>query len=412
MQDLSATLERIFQTESRRVLASLIRALGDFDLAEDALQDAFSAAAKDWPAGGVPDNPVAWLISAGRFRAIDRIRREARFREMQPELLARIDEIEAHNSEVAANEIEDDRLRLIFTCCHPAIDPMVQAPLTLREVCGLSTEEIADAFLVAPATMAQRIVRGKAKIRRAAIPYVIPPIEDLPERLDAVLTVIYLVFNEGYSASAGSRLTRVELSSEAIRLCRLVLDLLPDSEVMGLLALMLLHESRRESRVDERGDLVLLEDQDRTNWNQEFIREGQTLVRQSLASRRFGAYTIQAAISAVHAEAKIAAETDWQQIAALYDVLLRIESSPVVELNRAVALAMRDGPEAGLEIIDHILGRGDLQDYYLAHSARGELLRRSGRTREAREAFEQAEPLTKQDSERRFLKKRLEALPD
>ena len=411
VQEITGTIDELFRTDSRRVLATLIRTLGDFDLAEDAMQEAFAAAAKDWQLKGIPKDPVAWLISAGRFRAIDLIRRDAKFRELQPRLISRIEEVASHNAEVAAHEIEDDQLRLIFTCCHPAIDPMVQVPLTLREICGLSTEEIADAFLTAPATMAQRIVRGKAKIRKAGIPYVVPSRDDLPERLNAVLSVIYLVFNEGYSASTGSKLTRVELSSEAIRLGRLLLELFPDPEVMGLLALMLLHEARRDARVDESGDIVLLEDQDRETWNFQFIEEGQRLVQQSLASRRIGVYTLQAAISAVHSEAKVASDTDWQQIVALYDVLFRIEPSPVVELNRAVAVAMRDGPEAGLEIIDGILGRGDLINYYLTHSARGELLRRKGDTKEARRAFEQAVTLAKQDSERRFLTKQLNSLP-
>lgn len=410
MQDVSATIDELFRSESRRVLATLIRALGDFDLAEDAMQEAFATASADWESNGIPSDPVAWLISAGRYRAIDLIRREARFRELQPGIVSRVEEIASRNTEVAGREIEDDQLRLIFTCCHPAIDPKIQVPLTLREVCGLSTEEIADAFLTAPATMAQRIVRGKAKIRSAGIPYVIPSRDELPDRIDAVLSVIYLVFNEGYSASTGSQLTRVELSSEAIRLGRLLLKLLPDSEVMGLLALMLLHESRRDARVDQNGDIVLLEHQDRSTWNDQFIEEGQRLVQQSLASRRIGVYTLQAAISAVHAAAKVASETDWQQIVALYDVLFRIDDSPVVELNRAVAVAMRDTPTTGLQLINGILDRGDLTDYHLAHSARGELLRRSGDWAEAKVAFERAFELAKQDSERRFLAKRLNSL--
>ncbi len=412
MTNINETIDRVYRTDSRRVLASLIRALGDFELAEDAMQEAFTAASKDWESKGIPGDPVAWLISAGRFRSIDLIRKDAKFRELQPDLIARIEEVASRNAQVAELEIEDDQLRLIFTCCHPAMDRMVQVPLTLREVCGLSTEEIAGAFLTAPATMAQRIVRGKAKIRRAGIPYIVPSRDDLPERLDAVLSVIYLVYNEGYSASSGSQLTRVELSSEAIRLGRLLLELLPDPEVMGLLALMLLHESRRDARVDEHGDIVLLEDQDRGSWNHQFIEEGQRLVQQSLATRRIGAYTLQAAISAVHSEAKVAAKTDWQQIVALYDVLFRIEPSPIVALNRAVAVAMRDGPEAGLEIIDGVLSNGDLADYYLAHSARGELLRRQGEAMEARRAFERALTLAKQDSERRFLTKRLDSIPE
>ena len=405
MQDVSATIDELFRSESRRVLATLIRALGDFDLAEDAMQEAFASASADWESNGIPSDPVAWLISAGRYRAIDLIRREARFQELQPGIVSRVEKIASRNTAFAEREIEDDQLRLIFTCCHPAIDPKVQVPLTLREVCGLSTEAIADAFLTAPATMAQRIVRGKAKIRNAAIPYVIPSREELPDRIDAVLSVIYLVFNEGYSASTGSQLTRVELSSEAIRLGRFLLKLLPDSEVMGLLALMLLHESRRDARVDENGDIVLLEHQNRSTWIDQFIEEGQQLVQQSLASRRIGVYTLQAAISAVHAAAKVASETDWQQIVALYDVLFQIDDSPVVELNRAVAVAMRDTPATGLQLINGILDRGDLTDYHLAHSARGELLRRSGDLAEAKVAFARAFELAKQDSERRFLAK-------
>lgn len=410
MQDISTTIDELFRSESRRVLATLIRTLGDFDLAEDSMQEAFAAASADWESSGIPDDPVAWLISAGRFRAIDLIRREARFRELRPRIVSRVHDIASRNTVVAGREIEDDQLRLIFTCCHPAIDPKVQVPLTLREVFGLSTEEIAGAFLTAPTTMAQRIVRGKAKIRSAGIPYVIPSRDELPDRIDAVLSVIYLVFNEGYSASTGSQLTRVELSSEAIRLGRLLLKLLPDPEVRGLLALMLLHESRRDARVDETGDIVLLEQQARSTWNDRFIEEGQRLVQQSLASRRIGVYTLQAAISAVHADAKVASETDWQQIVAQYDVLFRIDASPVVELNRAVAVAMRDTPTAGLQLINGILDRGDLTDYYLAHSARGELLRRSGDLPEAKVAFERAFELAKQDSERRFLVKSLKSL--
>ncbi|QDT00782.1 RNA polymerase sigma factor [Adhaeretor mobilis] len=410
MQDFSAIINELFRSESRRVLATLIRALGDFNLAEDAMQEAFAAASADWESNGIPDDPVAWLISAGRFRAIDLIRREAQFRELLPGIVSRVEEITSRNMVVAGREIEDDQLRLIFTCCHPAIDPRIQVPLTLREVCGLSTEEIADAFLTAPATMAQRIVRGKAKIRSAGIPYVIPSRDELPDRIDAVLSVIYLVYNEGYSASMGSQLLRVELSSEAIRLGRLLVKLLPDPEVMGLLALMLLHESRRDARVDKTGDIVLLEQQDRSTWNYQFIEEGQRLVQQSLASRRIGAYTLQAAISAVHADATVASETDWHQIVALYDVLFQIDTSPVVELNRAVAVAMRDTPTAGLQLINGILDRGELTDYYLTHSARGELLRRSGDLVGAKVAFERAFELAKQDSERRFLAKRLKSL--
>lgn len=402
-------VESLYRSNSRQVFATLVRLLGDFDLAEEATHDAFAAALQQWPQQGLPANPTSWLISAGRFRALDTIRRRLRLQDLQPELARRLDEIEAANHSVSEQEIEDDRLRLIFICCHPAIDPQVRVPLTLREVCGLTTEEIARAFLTKPSTMAQRIVRGKAKIRDARIPYVIPAATDLPSRLDPVLAVIYLVFNEGYSASRGDSMTRVDLSDEAIRLARLVLELVPDPEVMGLLALMLLHESRRAARSDAAGDIVLLEHQDRELWNRELIAEGRRLVEQSLRSRRFGVYTIQAAISAVHASATLASETDWTQIVALYDVLLRAESSPVVELNRAVAVAMRDGFESGLAIIDAILGRGDLQDYYLAHSARGEFLRRLGQRPAAKIAFEKALSLADQEPEQRFLQQKIEA---
>lgn len=403
----SVDLENLYRNESRRVFATLVRLLGDFDLAEEATHEAFALAMLQWPEQGVPANPVSWLVSAGRFKAIDSMRRQTRFKVLEPELTRRFAEIESTNQAVSEHEIEDDRLRLIFTCCHPAIDPKVQVPLTLREVCGLTTEEIASAFLMSPATMAQRIVRGKAKIRDARIPYAIPSLSDLPTRLDPVLSVIYLVFNEGYSASSGDSLTRVDLSEEAIRLARLLVELLPDPEAMGLLALMLLHESRRVARSSDVGDVVLLEEQDRSLWNKDLIVEGRHLVEHSLRSRRFGFYTIQAAISAVHAEAKLANETDWTQIVALYDVLLRADSSPVVELNRAVAIAMRDDIASGLVIIDTILSRGDLQEYYLAHSARGEFLRRLGKRDQARLAFERALSLAKQEPEKRFLRKRL-----
>ena len=403
-------IERLYREESRRILASLIRILGDFDLAEDALQEAFAAAAERWKTEGVPDDAVSWLISAGKFRAIDNIRRQSRLKDLEPQLAARIEAINARNAETSDQEIEDDRLRLIFTCCHPAIDPKVQVPLTLREVCGLSTEEIARAFFTSTTTMAQRIVRGKVKIRDAGIPYVVPSLGELPGRLDAVLAVAYLVFNEGYSASTGDSLVRVDLSEEAIRLSRLLMELLPDPEVMGLLALMLLHESRRAARTSSDGEIVLLEDQDRGQWNKELIAEGQSLVERALASRRFGFYTLQAAISAVHADASTAEETDWNQIVALYSVLTQVEASPVMELNRAVAIAMRDGPLAGLEIIDAIFARGELTNYHLAHSARGELLRRSGIDDEATAAFEKALVLAKQEPERRFLQKRLKSV--
>ena len=408
----SADFESLYRNQSRRVFATLVRLLGDFDLAEEATHEAFASAMQQWPEQGVPANPISWLVSAGRFKAIDTMRRQTRFKALEPELARRFAEIESTNQAVSEHEIEDDRLRLIFTCCHPAIDPKVQVSLTLREVCGLTTEEIASAFLMSPATMAQRIVRGKAKIRDARIPYAIPSLSDLPTRLDPVLSVIYLVFNEGYSASSGNSLTRVDLSDEAIRLARLLVELLPDPEAMGLLALMLLHESRRVARLSDVGDIVLLEEQDRSLWNKEFIAEGRRLVEYSLRSRRFGFYTIQAAISAVHAEAKLPSETDWTQIVALYDVLLRADSSPIVELNRAVAIAMRDDIASGLAIIDTILSRGDLQEYYLAYSARGEFLRRLGRRDQARLAFERALSLAKQEPEKRFLRKKLSDLDD
>lgn len=403
-------IEAIFRDASRQVFASLARALRDLDLAEDAMQEAFAAATKQWPHEGIPENPVAWLITAGRRKAVDAIRRREKLSDIRSDVAQRLKQVAQTNASRAATEIEDDRLRLIFTCCHPAIDLKVQVPLTLREVCGLTTDEIARAFLTTPATMAQRIVRGKAKIRDAAIPFVIPDIADLPERLDAVLSVIYLIFNEGYSASSGDSVTRGDLSSEAIRLCRLVLELLADAEVMGLLALMLLHESRRETRQTSDGDIVLLEEQDRSRWDQNLIGEGRQLVERSLASRRFGFYTIQAAISAVHADAATASATDWNQIVSLYDLLLRIAPSAVIELNRGVALAMRDGPAAGLTIIEAILDRGDLVDYSLAHAARGELLRRVGRTSEAIQAVETALALTEQTAEQRFLAKKLRDL--
>jgi RNA polymerase sigma-70 factor (ECF subfamily) len=401
-------ISTVYERESRRVYATLVRLLGNFDLAEEALHEAFAAAIEEWECKGIPQNPRAWLVSTGRFKAIDLIRRQARFNDLQLELARRADEVQDANQALAEQDVEDDRLRLIFTCCHPAIDPKVQVPLTLREVCGLTTEEIARAFLTSPSTMAQRIVRGKAKIRDAKIPYAVPVLAELPERLDAVLSVIYLVFNEGYSASSGDELTRTDLSDEAIRLARLVLQLLPNPEGMGLLALMLLHESRRTARLSPQGDIVLLEDQDRSLWNRELIAEGKELVRRSLASRRFGVYTIQAAISAVHADAPTAADTDWEQIVALYDVLLQAQPSPVVELNRAVAVAMRDGPQVGLATIESILARGDLVEYHLAHAARADLLRRLGRTADARQAYQQALFLAKQEPERRFLEKRLQ----
>src|SRR5213083_71515 len=405
-------VDAVYRSDSRRVLATLIRQLGDFDLAEEALHDAFTAAVERWPRDGVPANPRAWLVSAGRFKAIDAMRRRARFDASLEEIARRFD---VETSDPAARDeesVEDDRLRLIFTCCHPALPPDAQIALTLREVCGLTTEEIARAFLTGPPTVAQRIVRAKAKIRDARIPYEVPVRGDLPGRLDTVLHVIYLVFNEGYSASAGSSLTRPDLSGEAIRLGRLLLDLLAEPEALGLLALMLLHESRRAARTSPAGELVMLGDQDRSLWTRELIAEGSALVQRALLSRRFGPYTLQAAIAAVHAEASDAAATDWAQIVGLYDVLAGADPSPVVELNRAAAVAMRDGPLAGLTLIDAILARGDLADYYLAHSARADLCRRLGRTTEARASYERALRLTQQEPERRFLERRLGELPD
>jgi RNA polymerase sigma-70 factor (ECF subfamily) len=377
-------------------------------LAEEAMHEAFSVALGTWDTQGIPANPTAWLISTGRFKAIDSLRRKKRFAEFENDLQSQIDELDEHHQSLSQQDIEDDQLRMIFTCCHPAIDPQIQIPLTLREVCGLSTEEIASAFLVSPSTMAQRIVRGKNKIQQAKIPFVIPELSELPERLDAVLSVIYLVFNEGYSASSGDALLRAELSKEAIRLARLVQALLPDAEVMGLLALMLLHESRRQARTDLEGNIILLDEQDRSLWNQTYIAEGRILVQQALATRRFGAYTIQAAIAAVHAQSQ--GDTDWEQIIALYSVLLQVEPSPVIELNRAVAIAMRDGPQAGLNIIDRLVARGELQDYHKLHSTRGELLTRLGQISLAIAAFEQALVLVKQMPEQRFLQQKLAQL--
>ena len=399
----------VYLSDSRRVLATLIRLLGDFDAAEEALHDAFRAALEQWPRDGVPANPRAWLVSTARFKAIDRLRRNARF-----DALDEVGESDVAVVDAAAwadeEALEDDRLRLIFTCCHPALAPDAQVALTLREVCGLTTEAIAHAFLTPAPTLAQRIVRAKAKIRDARIPYQVPTPAELPERLDAVLRVVYLVFNEGYAASSGESLTRHDLSAEAIRVGRLIVDLLPEPEAQGLLALMLLHESRRPARTSSAGELILLEDQDRSLWDRELIAEGTRLVEQALASPRFGPYCIQAAISAVHADAATAADTDWNEIVGLYDVLLRADPTPVIELNRAVAVAMRDGPGAGLELIDAILDRGDLQDYRLAHAARAELCRRLGRTEDARTSFERALALARQAPERRFLERRLDEL--
>jgi RNA polymerase sigma-70 factor (ECF subfamily) len=402
-------VEAIYRAESRRVFATLIRLLHDFDIAEEALHDAFRAALEQWPRDGVPDNPRAWLVSAGRFKAIDGIRRRSRFDALD-DVAEQVESLAEETPEWESDTVQDDRLRLIFTCCHPALSPDAQVALTLREVCGLTTEEIAHAFLTPAPTLAQRIVRAKAKIRDAHIPYQVPTPADLPERLDAVLRVIYLVFNEGYAASSGDSLIRHDLSGEAIRLGRLLVELLSEPEARGLLALMLLHESRRAARTSAGGDLILLEDQDRSLWNREQIAEGISLVERALASRRFGPYSLQAAISAVHAEAPNAGATDWAQIVGLYDVLLRVEPSPVVELNRAVAVAMRDGPAAGLPLIDAILARGDLSDYRLAHAARADLCRRLGRTAEAQTSYERALALTRQEPERRFIEWRLAEL--
>jgi RNA polymerase sigma-70 factor (ECF subfamily) len=410
-QPISETVDAVYRAESRRVLATLIRLLGDFDLAEEALHDAFRAAIEQWPREGLPGNPRAWLVSTGRFKAIDGLRRRARFDSYGTldELVERFD-VESEESANMDTSVEDDRLRLVFTCCHPALSPDAQVALTLREVCGLTTEEIARAFLTPAPTLAQRIVRAKAKIRDARIPYEVPGHKELPDRLDSVLRVIYLVFNEGYSASSGVSLTRHDFSSEAIRLGRLLIELLPEPEAMGLLALMLLHESRRIARTSPAGEIVLLEDQDRSTWNREQIAEGVALTERALSSRRFGPYTLQAAIAAVHAEAPDASWTDWAQIVGLYDVLMRANPSPVVELNRAVAVAMRDGPLAGLALIDEILSRGELSDYHLAHSARADLCRRLNRSEEARASYERALDLTRQEPERRFLERRLREL--
>ncbi|MGC2162533.1 MAG: RNA polymerase sigma factor [Silvibacterium sp.] len=421
-EDLSRTIETLYRSESGRILATLVRLLGDLDLAEEAMHEAFATALDRWPQDGIPDKPRPWLISTARFKAIDGIRRRARFdgaqRDLTLYLEAQINEArinEAPQEAPQEEEIEDDRLRLIFTCCHPALPPEAQVALTLREVCGLTTEEIARAFLVTPATLAQRIVRAKTKIRETPIPYEVPTPQELPERLDAVLQVIYLVFNEGYSAAAGAEVTRAELTGEAIRLGRLLTELQPEPEVpkpeiMGLLSLMLLQESRRAARTSPTGKLILLENQDRTLWNREQIAEGVAWMEKALKSRHFGSYTLQAAIAAVHAEAESAAVTDWRQIVALYNQLVQMQPSPVVYLNRAVAIAMRDGPEAGLTHIDAVLEHGELAHYYLAHSARADMYRRLGRTAEARSSYEKALSLTQQEPERQFLQERIRHL--
>ena len=410
-ESIRELLDSLYRVDSRRILATLIRLLGDFDLAEEAMHEAFAAAVDTWPTSGVPGNPRPWLISTARFKAIDTLRRRARFDASQDELVryleARGSSADESNEE---DSLEDDRLRLIFTCCHPSLPPEARVALTLREVCGLTTEEIAKAFLTTPRTLAQRIVRAKARIRETQIPYEVPTPEQLPERLGAVLQVVYLVFNEGYSAAAGAEVTRAELTGEAIRLGRLLAELRPEPEVIGLLSLMLLQESRHAARTSPTGELILLENQDRSLWNREQIAEGVALLEKALQSRRFGSYTLQAAIAAVHAEAESPAATDWRQVVALYNQLVRIQPSPVVHLNRAVAIAMRDGPEAGLAQIDAILEHGELTNYYLAHSARAEMYRRLGRTAEARSSYEKALALTQQEPERQFLQERIRQL--
>ncbi len=408
--DFRAQLEAIYRAERGRVLATLIRLLGDFDRAEDAMQDAFNAALKRWPVEGLPQNPRAWLISAGRFKAIDTMRRRVRFDAVQEDIAQSVHGHEAPPAVDANDELPDDRLKLVFTCCHPALAPDASAALTLREVCGLTTEEIARAFLTSAPTIAQRIVRAKAKIRDERIPYQVPSGTELPVRMNAVLAVIYLLFNEGYAASSGASLTRAELSDEAIRLGRIIVELQPEPEALGLLGLMLLHESRRATRVDAAGELVLLEQQDRSRWNQTLIREGITLAERALATRRFGPFTLQAAIAAVHAEARTADATDWKQICALYAALLSMQPSPVIELNRAAAVAMHEGPSAGLALIDALLARGELRRYHLAHAARADLCRRLGRSEDARAAYEEALTLTSSEPERRYLEKRLREL--
>ena len=406
-EEIRETVAAVYRGESRAVLATLIRLLGDFELAEEALHEAFRAALEQWPRDGVPDRPRAWLVSAGRFKAIDQLRRQARFEPLEIER----HDVAAEEAESAALEgVPDDRLRLIFTCCHPALAVDAQVALTLREVCGLATEEIAAAFLIPAPTLAQRIVRAKAKIRDARIPYEVPAASELPERLEPVLRVVYLVFNEGYAASSGTSLVRHDLCAEAIRLARLLVELLPEPEAMGLLALMLLQDSRRTARMSASGELVLLDEQDRSLWNRAQIEEGTALVDRLLAARRIGPYTLQAVIASVHARAPDAGATDWRQIVVLYDALLHLEPSPVIELNRAVAVAMRDGPASGLALVDALLERGELAGYRLAHAARADLCRRLGRTAQARAAYQRALELTSQEAERRFLARRLAEL--
>jgi RNA polymerase sigma-70 factor (ECF subfamily) len=409
-QHIRDQVAELYRSESRRVFATLVRLVGDFDLAEEALQDAFAEAMEKWPREGTPANPRSWLVSTGRFKAIDVLRRRKRFDAVLQEVAANQEEASSAGPCLDDAAIHDDQLRLIFTCCHPALAPEAQVALTLREVCGLTTEEIGSAFLTQPATIAQRIVRGKAKIRDARIPYVVPSVADLPDRLDSVLSVVYLVFNEGYYASSGDSVTRRELSDEAIRLGRLLAELLPDAEVLGLLALMLFQESRREARSTADGDIILLEEQDRSLWNRQSIAEGKALVDRAIGTGSYGVYTLQAAAALAHAEAPSTAATDWARIAAVYELLNSAMPSPVVELNRAVAVAMRDGPDAGLTLVDAILARGDLTDYHLAHAARADLCRRLGRIADARTSYERALALARQHPERRFLERRLREL--